>query len=297
MQLVTAEIKSISELPSNPAWLYSQTSVVVGVGEAVHPCADVMAVNHQEAERIAARIAQFPQAALALAQVLRAQQYLPTPLALDVESMAFATLQSGSEFHTWLHNRGASTVAQSFADDAILLARDDNTIVATLNRPQLRNSISVEMRDALVETLTLVGLDESIEKLILNGAGGCFSTGGELSEFGTARNGAHAHWLRSVHSPARLMASLSDKICCQVHGACIGSGLELPAFAKTVVAKSKTFFQLPELSMGLIPGAGGTVSVANRIGRHRLAWMVLTGKKINTKNALEWGLIDAIDDY
>ena len=99
-----------------------------------------------------------------------------------------------------------------------------------------------------------------------------------------------------MHSPARLLARLGTRVSFFVHGACIGSGIELPAFAARLVAHPETFFQLPELQMGLIPGAGGTVSIARRIGRQRTAWMVLTGRRITARTALEWGLVDALVD-
>jgi enoyl-CoA hydratase/carnithine racemase len=76
----------------------------------------------------------------------------------------------------------------------------------------------------------------------------------------------------------------------------LGSGIELPAFAHHVSAAPKSFFQLPELNFGLIPGAGGCASISRRIGRQHTAWMVLSGKKINARQALAWGLIDEIRD-
>jgi enoyl-CoA hydratase/carnithine racemase len=79
-----------------------------------------------------------------------------------------------------------------------------------------------------------------------------------------------------------------------VHGPCAGSGVELPAFAGRVVAHPDTTFELPELMMGLIPGAGGTVSVPARVGRHRTAWLVLTGRRIDAATARAWGLVDEI---
>jgi len=80
-----------------------------------------------------------------------------------------------------------------------------------------------------------------------------------------------------------------------VHGACIGAGTELTAFAGTVVADDESYFQLPECRFGLVPGAGGTVSVLRRIGRQRTAWMAITGERVEAKTALRWGLIDAIE--
>ena len=72
----------------------------------------------------------------------------------------------------------------------------------------------------------------------------------------------------------------------------MGAGIELPAFARRVVAAEDAFFQLPELSLGLIPGAGGTVSIPRRIGRQRTARLALSGERLDAATALEWGLVD-----
>jgi enoyl-CoA hydratase/carnithine racemase len=82
----------------------------------------------------------------------------------------------------------------------------------------------------------------------------------------------------------------------RVHGACIGSGIEFPAFASRIEATPDAWFQLPELRYGLIPGAGGCVSVSRRIGRQRSAWMVLSGARVDARTALDWGLVDAISE-
>ena len=74
------------------------------------------------------------------------------------------------------------------------------------------------------------------------------------------------------------------------------SEIEIPAFARTVTASANTFVQLPELSMGLLPGSGGCVSLSRRIGRQRTAWLGLTARRINATTALSWGLIDNIVD-
>jgi enoyl-CoA hydratase/carnithine racemase len=89
---------------------------------------------------------------------------------------------------------------------------------------------------------------------------------------------------------------LRDRITFIVHGACIGAGVEIPAFAGRVVARSDATFRLPELGMGLVPGAGGTVSIPRRIGRERFRTMALTGEMIDAATALSWGLVDEIED-
>lgn len=290
-------ILSQSEVPDDPEWLQGQPYPVIVYGEdAETHNADVIVESHKAAETIAQKIQTAPETAMTLVQVLRSTEKLSPQLGLDVESLAYSTLQAGEEFGRWLKTRENESLPQR-EDPAILLDRQGDQLEANLNREELRNSITVEMRDAWVEMLELLELDTSISKLTIRGLGSCFSTGGELAEFGSTPNPATAHWVRSVRSPARMMQKLSDRITCYVHGACIGSGIELPAFASKVIAHSKTYFQLPELSLGLIPGAGGTVSISRRIGRQKTAWLVLSGRRINAQKAMEWGLVDEIASW
>jgi len=79
-----------------------------------------------------------------------------------------------------------------------------------------------------------------------------------------------------------------------VHGACVGAGIELAAFAGRVVATPDTRCRLPEVSLGLVPGAGGTVSIPRRIGRQRTAWLGLGGAELEATRAAQWGLVDEI---
>jgi enoyl-CoA hydratase/carnithine racemase len=152
------------------------------------------------------------------------------------------------------------------------------------------------MRDGLCEALALAVADPSIRSVRLSGNGKCFSSGGDLDEFGTAPDSATAHAVRSLRLPAALLAQCADRVEARVHGACVGAGAELPAFARRVEATSDAFFLLPEVGLGLIPGAGGCVSIPRRVGRQRAAYMALSGARIGAAQALDWGLIDAIVD-
>lgn len=287
---------SLAELPSDPLWLGRQPCPVIAYGEGESQSADVIVADLSAAKILEQRINTWPIAAMTLVQVLRTSELLPVAQALDVESMAYAALQGGAEFRAWQVAHTAEAMPLPEAGDALLLNRDGAMLEAILNRVSSRNAISVEMRDAWLEALQLLEADESITELRFRAKGSCFSVGGELREFGSAPDTATAHWVRTVHSPARMLAALSARLRFDVHGACIGSGIELPAFAGHVAAHKKSFFQLPELQLGLIPGAGGTVSMARRIGRQRVAWMVLAGRRINAQTALAWGLIDEILD-
>lgn len=300
----TPIVQPLTQLSAETGWLSHQVAPVIAWGnmaaEEAGRCdtanADVVVSTEAEAARLVNRIAQRPVASLILVEVLRAIENLSILQGLRVESLAYSTLQSGLEFQTWLSNRNVppEPVRGALAEPAVALSRQGDVLAATLNRPEHRNSLSVEMRDALIEALELLDLDLSIECLELSGRGKCFCVGGELREFGLAQDPAKAHWVRTSHSPAQLIAQNSDRVVAHLHGACIGSGIELPAFAGRVYASPRSYFQLPELDMGLIPGAGGCVSISRRIGRQRAAWMMLSGKRINVSTALDWGLIDQI---
>jgi len=282
------------------AWLRELPCPVLGVAggaSALTPACDVVLADADEAGALLDNIRSSPIAAAVLVQLLRATETLAIADALVAESLAYSTLQAGPEFRHWLEaNRAPAPAVHGDEGPAVVIGREDGTLMLELNRASNRNGMTVEMRDALVEALQLVLSDDSIHQVRLSGRGKCFSTGGDLSEFGTAPDPATAHAVRSLALPGRLLAACAARVEARLHGACIGSGLEFPAFAGRVVARSSTHFQLPELKLGLIPGAGGCVSIARRIGRQRTAWLVLSGERIRATRALDWGLVDAIDD-
>jgi enoyl-CoA hydratase/carnithine racemase len=295
----TAEL-SPAALPRLAAWLRELPCPSIGVAaqpSALSPLCDVLLEQAATAPPLLDNIRRSPIAAAVLVQLLRAGAALNTAQALHAESLAYATLQAGPEFRRWLQAR--TPPAPALGGDqgpAVVLRREDDVLALQLNRPSQRNAMSVEMRDALMEALQLALSDDSIRRLRLSGRGRCFSTGGELDEFGRAPDAATAHVVRSLALPGRLLAACAARVEARLHGACIGSGIEFPAFAGRVIASREAWFQLPELRYGLIPGAGGCVSIPRRIGRQRTAWLALSGRRIDAATALRWGLIDAIED-
>jgi enoyl-CoA hydratase/carnithine racemase len=186
----------------------------------------------------------------------------------------------------------AARPVPTFTDPAVLLDRDGSTLRITINRPQRHNAFSREVRDGLDDALDLVGLDASITDVRLSGIGASFCSGGDLDEFGTTPDVATAHLIRMDRSVAARVHRCRERVHVELHGACIGAGIEIPSFAADVGARDDTYFQLPELAMGLVPGAGGTVGITRRIGRWRAAYLALTGARVGVGTALEWGLID-----
>ena len=232
-----------------------------------------------------------PQAAVVAAQTLRLGPRLGAGDALLAESLAYATLQAGAEHARWLSGRGRRT-RRDLDQPRIDVSDDGCSVTVTLDRPRLLNLFDAAMRDQLVDVLKALVAGADGRPVVITGAGGNFCAGGDPAEFGTVEDPATAHLIRSRANAAPWMAAVAGRTAAQIDGACVGAGIELAAFCATVTATDRARFRLPELSMGLIPGAGGTVSIPARIGRQRtLAWL-LTDAEIDAHTAQRWGLVD-----
>ena len=243
------------------------------------------------------RCEHWPHSSAVCDDVLRAiDPEAPTVAGVITESLAYSTLQAGPEFARWLEERGPTSMPE--IADPVVAERDGDTLYIRFNRPQRHNAFSTSARAALLEALAVAQLDPSVSGIVLSGNGLSFCSGGDLAEFGTFTDPANAHLARTRHSPALALDGLTARLgrACRavVHGRVLGSGLELAAFCGWVEARDDSVFGLPELSLGLIPGAGGTVSVTRRIGRWRTAYLVLSGRTIDAATALTWGLVDAV---
>lgn len=255
---------------------------------------DVVVEREEELQILTSAIEQNPVASATLVQLLRHNEVAGVLNALFAESLAYSTLQHCTEFETWLDKHVRRPARPPAPGPAVQVERTNDQLELTLNRPRKRNAWSIEMRDGLCEALHLANRDVSVRQIVLQGNGPCFGAGGDLDEFGDARDAGVAHVSRMIRSAGYLMHCLREKITAKLHGACIGAGIELPAFAKTVLAREDAFFQLPEVGMGLIPGAGGTASILNRIGKQRLNWMALSGTRVDAETAKKWGLVDHV---
>jgi enoyl-CoA hydratase/carnithine racemase len=292
--LVFIDLDATSEWPDAPSL---PPCPVIGLGSRDHPFAallDTVIEPPVTAIAILRQVFAAPNAAAVSVQLLRLGDSLTPPQALQLESMAYGLLQGSAEHLAWQQRLlPAQETGQHGSVDAF---RNGPILTIELNRPYSGNSIDRAMRDGLHEAFSTAALDNSIEKIVLQGRGRCFSLGAELSEFGTSRDPATAHAIRLATLAAHPIAMCADRLEARIQGACVGAGLEMAAWAERIIAERRAWFQLPEQGMGILPGAGGCVSISRRIGRQRTALMLLSGKRISSQVALNWGLIDAVVD-
>jgi hypothetical protein len=248
-----------------------------------------------EAARLAVMVGRQPLGSAALVALLRLTERLPTWEGVAAESSTYSMLLGSRAFLDWRAATPLRPVSEPDPLGSVLVARHGSVLSMVLNRPAARNAVDMALRDELVDAFLLVESDPTIERVVLSGRGPSFSAGGDLNEFGTVGDPALANAVRLTRHPGLAVARCADRVEVRIHGAAIGSGIEIPAFAHRIVADPDAVFGLPEHGMGLIPGAGGTWSVTARIGRHRTNWLVLSGDRIDAATALAWGLVDDVE--
>ena len=161
----------------------------------------------------------------------------------------------------------------------------------SLNRPLVVNAYNVQMRDDFSEALATVQLDPEIRTLFITGEGRGFCAGADLTEFGTAPSQVIARQVRWERDVWGQLVNLHKPIVAAVHGYCIGSGLEIALLCDIRLAATGTVFALPEVQLGMIPAAGGTQTLPRAIGTSRAMDLLLTGRRIESEEALSMGLI------
>ncbi len=163
--------------------------------------------------------------------------------------------------------------------------------VVTLDRPRALNAYNVAMRDDLYAVFGAADEDSEVRALVLRGRGRAFSTGGDLTEFGTAPSpfvAREVRWQRDVWG--RLLGLRAVSIAA-VHGYAVGGGFEMALLCDLCVAADDARFALPETGLGMIPGVGGTQTLPRRVGLARALDVVLTGRHLDARAACAAGLV------
>jgi hypothetical protein len=269
-------------------------AVVVGVGDRPDALGvvDTWISDLAALEAIETVVNAHPLAATSLALQLRGGTRRSISDGLVAESSTYSTLQSGTEFRSWRQTRAGRPPVPE-VEAAVEIRRDGQQLTITLNRPARHNAVNAALRDALSDALQ-VALANPDLRVELRGNGPSFCSGGDLDEFGSFPDPARAHLIRLTRSPAAMLSRLAPRLTTHLHGSCLGAGIEWAAFSGVVTAHPDASIGLPEVALGLVPGAGGTVSLPRRIGRHRTALLALSGTTISAETARQWGLVDQI---
>jgi 3-hydroxyacyl-CoA dehydrogenase len=171
--------------------------------------------------------------------------------------------------------------------DLVSLRRDGNVAIITIDNPPV-NALRFEVRKGILDNITAARDDASVEAIVLTGAGRTFVAGADITEFGKPPQAP------SLIEVIAAIDEVKKPTIAAVHGTPLGGGLELTMGCHFRVAAPGTRLGLPEIKLGLIPGAGGTQRLPRLVGIEKALPMILSGDPIPAKQALEIGLVDEI---
>lgn len=173
--------------------------------------------------------------------------------------------------------------------------REGDVLWLTLNRPERLNAVHIAMRDELWTMFELIRLDPSIRVAVLRAAGErAFSAGADILEFGTAPSVVAAREARQQRDVWGVMSTLPIPLVAAIHGFAYGAGFEMSMYCDLRVAADDARFALPEVTLGYIPSAGGTQTVARHTARSEALRLATTGESISAAEAFEAGLVHAV---
>ena len=177
---------------------------------------------------------------------------------------------------------------------SVIIKRSGRIALLVLNNSPV-NALSAPLRSALFDALNDAGQDPEVAGVVLIGDGRCFCAGADVSEF----RGDKADKISSGRDPGELMTLIDgfDKpVVAALHGTALGGGLELALSCHYRVAARSAQLGLPEINLGVLPGAGGTQRLPRLIGLALALDMMLTGNAVDVDAALHMGLVDEVLD-
>jgi enoyl-CoA hydratase len=177
----------------------------------------------------------------------------------------------------------------------VLIDRDDHIVKLTLNRPDKLNALNAQLLHELFGALTAVCDDESVRVVILTGAGDkAFAAGADIAamaDMTPTQAGAFAHL---GHRLGALIEQAPFPVIAAVNGFALGGGCELALCCDFIHASDRAKIGQPEVSLGIIPGFGGTQRLTRLVGAARARELCMTGDILGAEEALRIGLVNAV---
>tara|TARA_B100000809_G_C15092648_1_gene513799 strand:+ start:852 stop:1631 length:780 start_codon:yes stop_codon:yes gene_type:complete len=178
----------------------------------------------------------------------------------------------------------------------ILTAQNGHVLTITINRPKQLNALNKDTINELNQALTSADSDSSVGVVILTGSGDkAFVAGADIKEFASfdVENGKKLA-AEGQTKLFNLIENLTKPVIAAINGFALGGGLELCMASHIRVASDNARMGLPEVSLGVIPGYGGTQRLAQLVGRGKAMEMVTTAGMISAEDAKSWGLVNHV---
>lgn len=183
-------------------------------------------------------------------------------------------------------------------ENLIITELDNDILVAKLNRPTKLNALNRAVIGKLGEVIDKVRGDDEIKALIITGEGDkAFAAGADIAEFQDYPKEEAMLMAQRGHDIFKRIETSPKPVIAAVHGFCLGGGCELAMAAHMRIATNDAKFGLPEVSLGIHPGYGGTQRLPQLVGKSKAFEMILTGDMMNAQDALRIGLVNHVVSF
>jgi len=178
-------------------------------------------------------------------------------------------------------------------EEVVFVERVGRVGVITLNRPRVLNALNDELMDALGATLLALDVDDGIGAIVIAGSPRAFAAGADVSAMAdwTYSDVYRANFITRNWETIRLVRK---PVIASVAGLAMGGGCELALACDIVIAARSAVFALPEIKLGLLPGAGGTQRLPRAIGKAKAMDMCLSARQLNAEEADRYGLVSRV---
>jgi len=176
----------------------------------------------------------------------------------------------------------------------IIYEKEDGFAIITLNRPQRKNAINLELMKELLNALSEIKEDEEIRTAIITGAGDAFAAGADITMFDALTSPVKAWELSQGRNPIHEIERINKPFIAAINGLALGGGCELALACDLRIASEKAIFGQPEINLGLLPGAGGTQRLPRLVGLTKAKELLFTGDTISAEEAYRIGLVNRV---
>ncbi|HJV64727.1 MAG TPA: enoyl-CoA hydratase-related protein [Geomonas sp.] len=177
----------------------------------------------------------------------------------------------------------------------LLIEKKDAVALLTVNRPKVLNSLDDTVLDELLHAFEVFSLDDSVKAIVVTGQGEkAFVAGADIAAMVGYGVEQALSFSRKGQQLVALIGRVPKPVIAAVNGFALGGGLELALACDFIYASENAKFGLPEVTLGVIPGFGGTQNLARLVGKNRANELIFSGKMLSAAEAREWGLVNAV---
>ena len=177
----------------------------------------------------------------------------------------------------------------------LLVEKDAGITLVTINRPKAFNSLNSSVINELLEMFGKLALDDAVKVIVLTGSGEkAFVAGADIAEMSGYNSQQALEFSRQGQKLVNLIGGTAKPVIAAVNGFALGGGMELALACDFIYASETAKMGLPEATLGIMPGFGGTQKLARLIGRNKANEMIFTGKHLTAAEAKDWGIVNAV---